>query len=850
MFERPLSRRDYGYTVVSRFEILLRLYIADYLTATRANYLEAIPEGIKAKVEDRTMQSDPSDPIDFLDETDMPDLKDILLFGTNFEQSFGNADLTSEQFISAMNAIYVLRCKIAHIRGYFTFYDLDSLMHFTKQIANCIGIYGAEFIDFIGNLNDNPQIYIVVTPTAFFTEETVSAPIPHNVPTGDYEFEGGFVGRAKDISRIRGLLASEVHRVITISGAGGVGKTALCLKVLTQILQTPNPLFDGIIWISAKESKLTYLGIEDLEPTVRSYEEFLDTIFEVLAYEPREESVAAKEAEIQQIFALRKTTLIVVDNLETVADERILNFILDTPNVKFLITSRRGLGQVERRFELSALSRKEAIQLFRLIARDKGVESLAKLDNAAIQGYVERLSNYPLAIKWAIGQFAIGKNLNNIFETIDSNTSDIARFCFEKIFADLSAECKRLLCVLSCFDDPPATGLLKYVADVDQIALEDSIKELVLLSLVVPEHFRAEDGEIQSRLLLLPLTRGYVRAALDDDVELRLKTEQKLGRIQEAVDTAARARSDYRYGARNLGANTEEEKLAVLMGQTAHQKYSAGSYSDALVDYKKAVEVAPRFPPLYRNWAMMESAEGHFVEANELLQRAAKLDRGDQQTWLIWGNVKRREGNNREAVTKYEEARKISPNDPVILGALGQAKMRLGEFEAAEELFKQAIEFGGDVGSRHIIINFTSRADNFRRWAERLFTDRSYRAREEKLLSALRESESAVKMDPNDGRAWRMFRRICIDLGFCFRRSNEELALQYFERAVVFKPERMVEIRDTMKASFEMAKIQFGNGKVESAKRLFIDRLKAFSHYRPTEREVEFKIRLERSLGL
>ena len=59
---------------------------------------------------------------------------------------------------------------------------------------------------------------------------------------------------------------------------------------------------------------------------------------------------------------------------------------------------------------------KEAIYLFRQLAKDKQIASLLPLENDVIKKYVNKVSNYPLAIKWVIGQIARGRDINKVIE--------------------------------------------------------------------------------------------------------------------------------------------------------------------------------------------------------------------------------------------------------------------------------------------------------------------------------------------------------------------------------------------------------------------------------------------------
>jgi LuxR family glucitol operon transcriptional activator len=143
------------------------------------------------------------------------------------------------------------------------------------------------------------------------------------------------------------------------------------------------------------------------------------------------------------------------------------------------------------------------------------------MPDSLLTTYVSKVSCYPLAIKWVIGQVAIGKNLDNIVDAIHANTSDISQFCFEQVYHSLTAASKQLLCALSCFDDAPSAGVLKYCVNLTTGEFDDGIQELILVSFVVPEQHQEQDNSLTTCYSLLPLTRGYVREQLDRDVSVR-----------------------------------------------------------------------------------------------------------------------------------------------------------------------------------------------------------------------------------------------------------------------------------------------------------------------------------------
>ncbi|HDZ19013.1 hypothetical protein LCGC14_1481750 [marine sediment metagenome] len=91
----------------------------------------------------------------------------------------------------------------------------------------------------------------------------------NNLPSADYDLDGGFVGRKNEIKEIKKKIYSKLDRIITIMGAGGVGKTALALEVAKRIVEDEKNPLRAIIWFSAKEEILTDIEIVKIEPSIK-----------------------------------------------------------------------------------------------------------------------------------------------------------------------------------------------------------------------------------------------------------------------------------------------------------------------------------------------------------------------------------------------------------------------------------------------------------------------------------------------------------------------------------------------------------------------------------------------------
>jgi len=817
------NRRDIGYTIISRFEETFRNHLIKKLNLKHNNFRNGIPDAIVNKINDKSDILYWDDPNVFFENSDFPDLLEISIFMDNFKDIFPSIPITKTEFASIMTSLYSLRCKIAHVKGFFTSIDLDMLVDYIKSLVNYIDNDGT-FKSLVLEIENNPDKVAIKVPISFNIDYLESNGIINNLPTPDYEYEGGFVGREDDIKEIIKFLERDKFPVVTITGAGGVGKTSLALKVIQEITQKPKfNQFDAIIWLSAKENKLSPFGIEDIEPTFKSFEDLLDTIIDVLGFGITDsESLDAekKEEYVLTLFQITTNILVVIDNLETVTDERIINFIIDAPqNAKFLITSRKGLGQVERRYELKQLKEREAVFLFRQVAKDKQISSLAKLDDALIKKYVNKVSNYPLAIKWVIGQVARGRDINKIINSIDDASGDISRFCFEQIFGMLNENSRLILFALCCFEEAPTASLLRYVVEFESIDFDDCIEELILVSLVIPQQYKNEQNEIGSKFYILPLTKGYIRQQLSTQHSLKDKIQSKIAEIENTITATEQAKREYRFSLNNLGATTEEEKISAIFIQTAFQKYQAGLYNEAVDNYKKAVDVAPKFSSAYRNWAVIESYENHLSEADQLMQKAAELNPNDVQIWILWGNIKRKSNKITSADEKYERAYNISSDNHIVLNAYGQTRGRLGDFETALKLLYSALDKDNSYTNKHEIINRTSIAEALIGWSEVLLRERNAKDAEARLFDALAECNKIIDIDNNDHKTTGMLAKILYKIGKFYNNTNlPAQAKTYFLDCINLQYSGFKTIRYKSKSAVELSKIFIDEDEFEKVK--------------------------------
>ena len=198
-----------------------------------------------------------------------------------------------------------------------------------------------------------------------------------------------FVGRRAELESVEELSTS--HRVVTLTGVGGVGKTRLALQVAAESLER----FPDGAWIaelsSVEATRVVAVIAAALEVEVRSGRTLEDSLIDVLR---------------------ARKLLLVLDNCEHLITEvrRVVELILrEAPSVSFLVTSREGLRVPgEQMFSVPSLNEESAIDLFceRAAAFDSTLELTAE-DRAAVAGVCRRLDGIPLAIELAAARVSM-----------------------------------------------------------------------------------------------------------------------------------------------------------------------------------------------------------------------------------------------------------------------------------------------------------------------------------------------------------------------------------------------------------------------------------------------------------
>jgi predicted ATPase/class 3 adenylate cyclase len=351
--------------------------------------------------------------------------------------------------------------------------------------------------------------------------------LPNNLPG----LLSTFIGRDAELTRLAGLLGES--RLVTLTGAGGCGKTRLALQAAAEQLDTTP---DGV-WFA------------DLAP-ITDGAQIPVVVATALGLRDRDEHAL--------LTALRDAAmLIVLDNCEHVIDAASAfsaRVIRDCRTPKILATSREPLGiDGERVCRVASLSvpsmpsptvadleGSEAVRLF--LDRARGVDPGFTLDDRTapqVASLCRRLDGIPLALELAAARLSsmalpqLVERLDRRFRLLTGGSRNVmprqqtlqatVDWSFSLLNDTEREALRRLAVFIGGFDLAAAEAICAADGVVDEFEVIDLLHSLVAKSLVVADH-----GADTVRYRLLETIRQYCAEDLlragGEEAALRLAT--------------------------------------------------------------------------------------------------------------------------------------------------------------------------------------------------------------------------------------------------------------------------------------------------------------------------------------
>lgn len=578
---------------------------------------------------------------------------------------------------------------------------------------------------------ENPQqLLMEVKPTV--KDDTTK--IYHNLPLPEFD-DTGFVGRKKEISDLKGLILNKKSQIITIIGNGGIGKTAIAIKCLYDIVDDPEhqDRFDAIVWVSLKTKSLTKGEFINIKGAIHSVEGMYKSL--------QKSTVEDSDSPVDDILSFMQNfnTLLVIDNLETVTAGEILNFLKSIPdNSKVLITSRSGVGELETRFRLSEMSLKDSEQYFRLLCQYYGLELYKRDKDSLRQLLTEDLYSSPLSIKWFVTSIYFKTDEASLL----AHKDNLIHFSMSNIIDKLNSSQKEILHLFLLEGKPLVFGVIDFYMDKSTYELAEDINVLQSTSMLDSKSNTYQINSMAKDYLSL-----YNKPS-NDFIKKVSKKRSELSRILQNIQLEKEASPFF---AKIIFGNleTDNKKISSFYLKQALQYSADKRWKEAEESVERAREVAPDYFEVYKIKAYINAENMNLYEAIESYRTAVEnANKGyEKATVLYLFSIfyRNKMDDYESAYQEILEAEKNYPDSKEILLEKARVLIFLVRYEEAEMALK-SIDITSDEKDRFKNQYISRYADLYIRKGSQ-FKRRDYKKRLELLEKAIELIEDLETID-------------------------------------------------------------------------------------------------------
>ncbi len=547
------------------------------------------------------------------------------------------------------------------------------------------------------------------------TDKTILSSLPE-YPVRLREFVTD--NRADELTQYINYL--ENHRILFISGVGGVGKTTLVRALVeTRPANIPFPF-----WFDFGKRPDATLG---------------DVLEQLAGYmnapkigQFREEGREAGQDDISRLtdeLGTRESIWLIFDNLETALDDR--NF--HDPGVDSLFTSLRDnihqakiiitsrtlpvLADGESLIDVLEDEKQELKGLKTNFAVDYLIKNgLGQIEQSHLEELASGVDGHPLALKLLIGlvnKFGIKDTLDdiNLYQKRKEDTIKKARRLFDKLAGDE----KELLERISVFRNPESISAIKKMYT-DKTSM-DAVEKLIDKSLLETDH--------KGKYWLHPLVREFSYGDLKNNYrvhkiacsyylsipvpEIRMNKEDILPLIQAYYHACMAKEYDVAYDIIFF------ENLTKCLDLWGNYRTLVELYTELLP--KNHFKDKPLIDIEIHSFILFNLGNtyiylGEIKKAIEYIQAALSIykeiyDRdGESGALGKLGNAYFFLDENEKAIQCYQEAIEISQeindrqNEGVWVGELGKVYYHIGKVEKAIQHFQEALDISREVGDK------------------------------------------------------------------------------------------------------------------------------------------------------
>ncbi len=610
---------------------------------------------------------------------DLTDLVDYFDIGDTFQTINKNKNnfpvhisKLIKELTKSFEVIIAIRNRVMHIRP-LNFDDLPIVSEFCQKLISFdSSVLWPAIEDTINRLNEDPSFVLSLDIINYDDDRSIN----HNLPMPDFD-ETGLIGRDKEVAQIKQLCLGGFP-VISIVGEGGVGKSALALKVAYELIDKGSP-FDAVVWVTSKTTQITLNEIKEIKGAIDSS---LGVIHEIGKNVIGDGYSQSNLDEVIEYLGTFKIALF-IDNLETILDDNIRQFVGALPQgSKIIITSRIGLGAYEYPIKLQGIEESYASQLLRSVAKIRGVDALSKISESILRGYVNRMHRNPSYIKWFVSSVQTGLNP----ETVLQNSDKFLDFCMSNVYEYLSHDAQKITKAMQCAQGLRDIPELAYLNDFEAIQAQKAIQELMATNMLSQSSV-AKGASVKTTYQLSELARAYLGKHHKPSQTFQKEIRDKRNKLNSMYEDQMSRRTGNKYLPRNIKFRDKSDRVIARKLYDAKNHIVNAEHDIAFEILQEAQRLAPDYFEVARYMAYFYQKSGNYSDAREQYELAIVLSPKTPQLHYWFGKfLLHSEESVDEAVVQFKIAHELDSHSVEVSLALARSFLFQHEFNDTQRI--------------------------------------------------------------------------------------------------------------------------------------------------------------------
>lgn len=302
--------------------------------------------------------------------------------------------------------------------------------------------------------------------------------------------------------------------IATVVGIGGIGKTSLVDSVMRELIRQAN--FYEVGWVTASQTIFNAGGsiLPVTQPTISTASLVEKLCTQLLpGYASSAQRSSEESLEMLEQRLKGAPHLIVVDNLETLADIEILMPLLRrlANPTKFLLTTRNSLYDEPDIYHLKVpeLIWKDALKLMRWEAEQRNIQSVVVAGDVDLYPIYEAVGGNPLALRLVVGllhRHPLKGILADLVMARGSQIEALYTYIYAQSWRRLGAiEQDVLIAMPLVSEEGGRFEMLASMCELDESTLRQALDTLVTLNLI-----EARGDLYERRYTIHSLTRAFL----------------------------------------------------------------------------------------------------------------------------------------------------------------------------------------------------------------------------------------------------------------------------------------------------------------------------------------------------